>query len=332
MKLATLNDGSRDGRLLVVSRDLSRACHVAEIASTMRAAIEGWAAAEPLLQAVYERLNRGAVADAFAFSAARAAAPMPRAFQFIDASAFLNHGAIMEQAYKLTVKKDKAIPILIQRQGDDFRGPCDDYQFPSEADNADFEGEFAVLLDDVPQGVDASTALGHIKLVMILNDMSMRAHLFRELGMGFGFILAKPATVFGPVAVTPDELGAAWQGGRVHLDMRVERNGEWFGHPNGGEMDFHFGEIIAHIAYNRKLGAGTVIGSGTVSNRDYRRVGSACLAEKRAVDLIDGGAAPTPFLQYGETIRMEVLGEDGQSVFGAIDHRVVPSANAVGPA
>lgn len=332
MKLATLNDGSRDGRLLVVSRDLSRACHVAEIASTMRAAIEGWAAAEPLLQAVYERLNRGAVADAFAFSAARAAAPMPRAFQFIDASAFLNHGAIMEQAYKLTVKKDKAIPILIQRQGDDFRGPCDDYPFPSEADNADFEGEFAVLLDDVPQGVDASTALGHIKLVMILNDMSMRAHLFRELGMGFGFILAKPATVFGPVAVTPDELGAAWQGGRVHLDMRVERNGEWFGHPNGGEMDFHFGEIIAHIAYNRKLGAGTVIGSGTVSNRDYRRVGSACLAEKRAVDLIDGGAAPTPFLQYGETIRMEVLGEDGQSVFGAIDHRVVPSANAVGPA
>ncbi|USX12375.1 fumarylacetoacetate hydrolase family protein [Oxalobacteraceae bacterium OTU3CAMAD1] len=332
MKLATLNDGSRDGRLLVVSRDLGRACHAPEMVPTMRAAIEDWASAEPLLRAVYDRLNRGAVADAFDFSPAQAAAPMPRAFQFIDASAFLNHGAIMEQAYKLTVKKDKAIPILIQRQGDDFRGPCDDYPFPSEADNADFEGEFAVLLDDVPQGVDAATALGHIKLVMILNDMSMRAHLFRELGMGFGFILAKPATVFGPVAVTPDELGAAWQGGRVHLEMRVERNGEWFGNPNGGEMDFHFGEIIAHIAYNRKLGAGTVIGSGTVSNRDYRRVGSACLAEQRAVDTIDGQAAPTPFLQYGETIRMEVLGEDGRSVFGAIDHRVVPGANAGRPA
>jgi fumarylacetoacetate (FAA) hydrolase len=332
MKLASFRDGSRDGQLLVVSRDLRTACHVHEIVPTMQAAIEQWDAVEPLLQAVYRRLNQGEVAGAIAFDPAAVAAPFPRAYQFIDASAFLNHGAIMEEAYKLTVKKDKAIPVLIQRQGDDFYGPCDDYPFPDEADHADFEGEVAVVLDDVPQGTSAGDALGHVKLLMILNDMSMRTHLFRELGMGFGFILAKPATVFGPVAVTPDELGDAWREGRVHLDLRVERNGEWFGNPNGAEMDFGFGDIIAHIAYNRKLGAGTVIGSGTVSNKDYRAVGSACLAERRAVEIIDGGAAVTPFLSFGERMRFEMVGADGQSVFGAIDHRVVPSANAKGAA
>jgi fumarylacetoacetate (FAA) hydrolase len=332
MKLSTLRDGSRDGQLLVVSRDLRTAVRVAGIAATMQAAIEQWAAVEPLLQAVYRRLNQGEEAGAIAFDPAAMAAPFPRAYQFIDASAFLNHGAIMEEAYKLTVKKDKAIPVLIQRQGDDFYGPCDDYPFPDEADHADFEGEVAVVLDDVPQGTSAQDALGHVKLLMILNDMSMRTHLFRELGMGFGFILAKPATVFGPVAVTPDELGDAWREGRVHLELRVERNDEWFGNPNGAEMDFGFGDIIAHIAYNRKLGAGTLIGSGTVSNKDYRTVGSACLAERRAIEIIDSGAAVTPFLSFGERMRFEMFGADGQSVFGAIDHRVVPSANAKGAA
>lgn len=328
MKLATLRNASRDGELLVVSRDLRRACRAADIAPTMLAAIEDWDACERELQARYEQLNADKVAGAFAFDPAAVAAPFPRAFQFIDASAFLNHGEIMIQAFNLTVKSDKAIPILIQRQGDDFYGPCDDYPFPDEADNGDFEGEFAVVLNEVPQGTCAAEALGHVKLIMILNDMSMRTHLFRELGMGFGFILAKPATVFGPVAVTPDELGDAWRDGRIHLDMRVERNGEWFGNPNGGEMDFSFGDIIAHIVYNRKLGAGTVIGSGTVSNKDYRTVGSACLAERRAVETIDTGAAQTPFLKFGETLRFEVLGQDGQSVFGAIEHRVVQSAPA----
>jgi fumarylacetoacetate (FAA) hydrolase len=323
MKLATLKNGLRDGRLVVVSRDLMRAADAAPIAATMQTAIENWGTVEPALRARYEALNAGSLADAFDFDPAQAAAPFPRAYQFIDASAFLNHGDIMERAYNLTVKKTPGVPILIQRQGDDFRGPHDDYAFPTEDDNGDFEGEFAVVLDDVRMGVGAQEALKHVKLLTIFNDVSMRAHLFRELTMGFGFIQAKPATAFAPVAVTPDELGDAWRDGRVHLDMRVERNGDWFGHPNGGEMDFGFGELIRHLAYNRNLGAGTIIGSGTVSNKNYREVGSACLAERRAIETIDYGEPRTAFLRYGDRLRFDVKGPDGRSVFGAIEHRFV---------
>ncbi|MFL6633078.1 MAG: fumarylacetoacetate hydrolase family protein [Massilia sp.] len=323
MKLATLKNGLRDGRLVVVSRDLTRAVDAAPVAATMQDAIERWRAVEPVLRARYDALNAGTLADAFAFDPAQAAAPLPRAYQFIDGSAFSNHGDIMERAYNLSVKKTPGVPILIQRQGDDFRGPRDDYAFPSEDDNGDVEGEFAVILDDVPMGVGAADALDHVKLVTIFNDVSMRAHLFRELSMGFGFIQAKPATAFAPVAVTPDELGDAWRDGRVHLDMLVERNGGWFGHPNGGEMDTGFGELICHLAYNRNLGAGTIVGSGTVSNKNYREVGSACLAERRAIETIDHGAPRTAFLRYGDRLRFEVKGSDGQSVFGAIEHRFV---------
>jgi fumarylacetoacetate (FAA) hydrolase len=327
LKLATLKDGSRDGRLVVVSRDLARAVDARPVAATMQAAIERWSATQPLLKAIYEELNAGRATGSFAFDPAQAMAPLPRAYQFVDASAFLNHGDIMVEAYKLTIKTEPGVPILVQRQGDDFLGPCDDYAFPSEADNGDFEGEFAVILDDVPMGVSAAAADGHVKLVTILNDMSMRAHLFREMQMGFGFIQAKPATTFAPVAVTPDELGGAWKDGRVHLDMRVARNGEWFGNPNGREMDFSFGQLIAHLAYNRNLKAGTILGSGTVSNKAYRQVGSACLAERRAVEMIDSGESRTPFLKFGERLRFEVLTEGGESVFGAIDHRMVQIAH-----
>ncbi|WP_028311740.1 fumarylacetoacetate hydrolase family protein [Derxia gummosa] len=324
MKLATLRNGSRDGRLVVVSRDLARAVDAAAIAPTLQAAIEHWATAEAPLAALYDALNAGRAADSFAFDAAQAMSPLPRAHQFIDASAFLNHGNIMEEAYHLTVKKTEGIPVLIQRQADDFAGPRDDYPFPDEADNADFEGEFAVITDDIPMGASAAEAQARIRLVMIMNDVSMRTHLFRELQMGFGFILAKPATVFGPVAVTPDELGEAWADGRVHLDLTVRRNGELFGHPNGREMDWSFGQMLAHIAYNRNLRAGFILGSGTVSNRAHRRVGSACLAERRAVEKIDTGESVTPFLHHGERLSFEAFGADGQSVFGAIDHRFVP--------
>lgn len=325
MKLATLKNGTRDGQLVVVSRDLRLAVRATAIAPTLQSAIERWPEAEPQLQAVYRRLNAGEETGSFSFDAEQAMAPLPRAYQFVDASAFLNHGNIMEQAYNLTVKKTPGIPILVQRQGDDFLGPRDDYPFPDEADNGDFEGEFAVILDDVPMGVTADSAESHVKLVTILNDMSMRAHLFRELGMGFGFIQAKPSTAFAPVAVTPDELGDAWRDGRIHLDMKVSRNGEWFGHPNGSEMDFSFGQLISHLAYNRNLRAGSVLGSGTVSNRAYRQVGSACLAERRAVETMDHGEARTPFLRFGETLRFEVLDQAGMSMFGAIEHRMVRS-------
>lgn len=325
MKLATLKNGIRDGRLVVVSRDLSRAAYVDAIASTMLEAIENWNEVESSLQTIYNELNEGVLENSFPFNPKKALAPLPRCYQFIDASAFLNHGNIMEKAFDLDVKKTPGVPILIQRQSDDFLGPHDDYPFPSEEDNGDFEGEFAVILDDTPAGVSAEEALGHIKLITILNDMSMRTHLFRELEMGFGFILAKPATTFAPIAVTPDELGDAWKDGKIHLDLQVSRNGEWFGNPNGGEMDFTFGEIISHIAYNRNLRAGMILGSGTVSNTNWQEVGSACLAERRALDIIEHGEIKTDFLKFGESVRFEVIDESGNSVFGAIDHKVVKS-------
>lgn len=326
MKLATLRDGSRDGRLVVVSRDLQRAVSAAPVAATMRAALDDWSRCEPGLQALYGALQAGTAADAFAFDPAQAMAPLPRTHQFVDASAFLNHGNIMTEAFKVTVKREEGVPILVQRQGDDFRGPCDDYALLSEDEQGDFEGEFAVVTDDVPLQATPAQAQARIRLVMLLNDVSMRKHLFREIAMGFGVFHSKPAPVFGPVAVTPDELGDAWHDGRVHLEMRVTRNGAPFGHPNGGEMDWSFGELLAHLAYNRRLSAGTVLGSGTVSNVDARTVGSACLAERRALEVIEHGEANTPTLRFGDRLRFEVIGRDGQSVFGAIDQRFVPLA------
>jgi len=328
MKLATLRNGTRDGQLIIVSPDLTTAIDASAIAPNLRSALDNWAIIEPELQTLSSRLASGQTTGTFAFNPKNTMPPLPRSHQFVDASAFLNHGDIMEQAYNLTVKKTPGIPILVPRQGDDFRGPCDNYEFPDENDQCDFEGEFAVITDDVPMGASPEQAHSHIRLVTIINDVSMRAHLFRELQMGFGLIHAKPATIFAPVAVTPDELGPAWRDGRVHLDMRVERNGECFGHPNGGEMDWSFGQILSHLAYNRRLGAGLVLGSGSVSNRDYRSVGSACLAERRAIEVIDHGTSITEFIRYGESLRFEVLDAQGASVFGAINARfVAPGKN-----
>jgi fumarylacetoacetate (FAA) hydrolase len=325
MKLATYKNGSRDGRLLVVSRDLQRAVDAAAVAPTLQHAIEHWAQVEDGLTGLYAALNAADCAGAFAFDPAQCMSPLPRTHQFVDASAFLNHGHIMEQAYDLNVKKTPGIPVLVQRQSDDFWGPCDDYPLHAESDNGDFEGEFAVIVDDTPMASSAAVCASKIRLVMILNDVSMRAHLFRELQMGFGFINAKPATVFGPVAVTPDELGAGWGAdGRIHLNMNVSRNGEWFGQPNGREMDWSFGELLAHLGLNRNLRAGTVLGTGTVSNQAAREVGSACLAEKRALEKISTGESTTPFLKWGDRLRFEVFGADGQSIFGAVDHAFVP--------
>ncbi|MFT4067739.1 fumarylacetoacetate hydrolase family protein [Paraburkholderia sp.] len=325
MKLASLKNGGPDGTLIVVSRDLSRALDATPVAPSLRAALDDWARAQPALQALYDALNRDAAPHAFAFDPHACTAPLPRTSQFIDASAFLNHGRIMTQAYHPEKKTDGSVPVLIQRQGDDFAGPHDDYPFPDEADNCDFEGEVGVVLGDVPMGTPARNALAQVRLLVLFNDVSMRKHLFRELGMGFGFILAKPATAFAPVAVTPEELGDAWRDGRVHLDMRVHRNGEPFGHPNGREMSFGFHELIEYIAYNRNLRAGMILGSGTFSNVDYRASGSACLAEQRAIEAIERGESSTPWLRFGERLRFEMFGDDGRSVFGAIEHRFVRS-------
>ncbi|WP_118178553.1 fumarylacetoacetate hydrolase family protein [Paraburkholderia phosphatilytica] len=323
MKLASLKSSHPDGALIVVSRDLQRAVSAGAIAPNLRAALDDWTHAQPALEALYAALNHGDAKDTFAFDPHACGAPLPRTHQFIDASAFLNHGRIMTQAYHPEKKSDPKVPILIQRQGDDFTGPHDDYPFPDEADHCDFEGEIGAVLADTPLGTKAADALGNIRLFVLFNDVSMRTHLFRELGMGFGFILAKPATAFAPVAVTPDELGDAWRDGRVQLDLHVQRNGEAFGHPNGREMSSGFHELIEYIAYNRNLRNGMILGSGTFSNADYRNTGSACLAEQRAIEAIETGASTTPWLRFGERLRFEMFGHDGQSVFGAIDHRFV---------
>jgi fumarylacetoacetate (FAA) hydrolase len=321
MKLATVHNASRDGQLVVVSRDLQWAAQ-APIA-TLQLAIEGWAQAEPLLQAVYAQLNAGTHAQAFAFDPAQAMAPLPRAYQWCDGSSFLNHGTLMQKAFNLEpIDGAEQTPLMYQGAGDDFLGPQADICLPSVSQGIDFEGEFVVLTDDVPLGCSAEHALGHIKLLLQVNDVSLRALAPREMKTGFGFLQAKPSSAFAPVAVTPDELGEAWREGRVQLALNVQWNGEWFGDPHGGQMNFSFGQLIAHAAFTRRLGAGTLVGSGTVSNAE-RSAGSACIAERRAIEMIEHGAARTGFMQFGDWVRMEVFGADGQSVFGAIDQRVV---------
>jgi len=321
MKLATLNDGSRDGQLVVVSRDLQRAA-LAPVA-TLREAIETWATSEPRLQLLFQALEAGTAAGTFVFDPTLAMAPLPRAYQWCDGSAFLNHGTLMQKAFNLEpIDGAEQTPLMYQGAGDDFLGARQDIALPSVAQGIDFEGEFGVLVDDVPLGCSAEQALGHIKLVLQINDISLRALAPREMKTGFGFLQAKPSSAFAPVAVTPDELGAAWQDGRVQLPLNIHWNEQWFGHPHGGEMNFNFGQLISHAAFTRKLGAGTLVGSGTVSNRE-RSAGSACIAERRAIEMIEQGAPQTGFMQFGDRVRMEVFDAAGRSVFGAIDQRVV---------
>ena len=321
MKLATLPNASRDGQLVVVSRDLQWAAQAP--IPTLQLAIENWAENEPKLQAVYARLNAGTSADAFRFDPALAMAPLPRAYQWCDASAFLNHGTLMQKAFNLEpIDGAEHTPLMYQGAGDDFLGAHADICLPSVSQGIDFEGEFAVLLDDVPLGCPAEQAIGHIKLLLQVNDISLRALAPREMKTGFGFLQAKPSSAFAPVAVTPDELGDAWGDGRVHLALNVQWNGAWFGQPHGGQMNFSFAQLIAHAALTRRLGAGSLIGSGTVSNAE-RSAGSACIAERRAIEMIEHGAPRTGFMQFGDRVRMEVFDAGGQSLFGAIDQRVV---------
>lgn len=326
MKLATLKNGGRDGQLVLVSRDNAWALQVSAVADTLQQALENWARVEPKLQQLSAELNAGQAIGAFAFDAAQAMAPLPRAYQWLDGSAFLSHGALMQKAFNLApIDGAEHTPLMYQGAGDDFLGGHDDIPLPSEAQGIDFEGEFGVLVDEVPMGCDAEQALGHIKLIVQINDVSLRALAPREMVTGFGFLQAKPSSSFAPLAITPDELGEAWREGRVQLPLQVQWNEQWFGHPHGGAMNFHFGQLIAHAALTRRLRAGTVIGSGTVSNSD-RSVGSACIAERRAIEMIEHGAAQTAFMRFGDRVRMDVQGADGQSLFGAIEQRIVPAS------
>jgi len=325
MKLATLKDGSRDGRLLVVSRDLRRAVAATAIAPTLLAALENWDAVEPKLQSLYAELNAGKVSGAAAIDAAKVHSPLPRTWQWLDASAYHSHGDLLEKVFGMAPPAEKrVVPLMYQGAGDDFVGPTDDMPVPSEAHGIDFEGEVAIIVDRVPMGTTAAAAGRHIKLVMIANDASLRFLAVKDVKTGFGFGQSKPATSFGPAAVTIDELGpGGWRDGRVQLPLHVYWNGKEFGHPHAGEMGFSFEELIAHACQTRNLSAGTIIGSGTVSNRNYREVGSACIAERRGIELEDQGKPVTEFMKFGDRVRIEMLDATGQSIFGAIDQRYV---------
>lgn len=327
MKLATLKNPTPDGRLVLVSNDLTLAADVSHLAPTLQYAIEHWPSLESALQEVDRALNNGSLDAVLPFEPSAAAAPLPRTWQWLDGSCFLSHGALMQQAFQLDpIEEMDRIPLMYQGAGDDFLGPCDDIVLPSEEHGIDFEGEFGVIVDEVPMGTTAEQALEHVRLITLLNDISLRALGPREMKTGFGFVQAKPSTSFAAVAVTPDELGDAWRDGRVHLPLNVSWNGEWFGHPHAGAMHFGFHELIAHAALSRRLSAGTVIGSGTVSNHD-RRVGSACISERRAIEMIDFGEIRTGFMRFGDRVRITTALPDGSEPFGAIDQRVVaPSA------
>jgi len=323
MKFASYHDGSRDGQLWIVSRDLSRAVPATGIASSLLEALENWDRLAPRLSDLYERLNAGDEPFATPFDPRRCLAPLPRAPQWLDASAFLNHGRLMDKAFNNPPNPDfETIPLVYQGASDDFRGPLADVEFPDEALMIDMEGEFGVVLGDVPMGADVSIALNAVRLLVQINDWSLRAVGAREMRAGFGFLQAKPSTAFAPVAVTPDELAGAWDNGRVALPLHVAINGREVGRAHGSEMHFSFAEIIAHCARTRRLSAGTIVGSGTVSNAD-RAAGSSCISEIRVIEMLDEGAARTPFLSFGDRVRMAAHMPDGSAPFGIIEQTVV---------
>lgn len=327
MKLATLPAPGRDGALAVVSRDMSRAVLAANLASTMQDAVDRWPAVEPGLQALSDALDAGRALGAFAFDPSSALAPLPRAWQWLDGSAFPSHGRLMQAAYKLPpMEADR--PLMYQGMSHRFLAPTQDVPAPDEGLGIDFEGEFGIITDDVPMGVSAEAARAHIKLIVQINDWSLRLLGMEEMKTGFGWVQAKPACSMAPVAVTPDELGAHWVDSRVRLPLHVWWNDEKFGAADGGAMEVGFDALIAHAARTRHLCAGTIIGSGTVSNENYREVGSSCIAERRGIEMVDRGAPKTNFMRFGDRVRMEALSPDGVRPFGVIDQQVVSSADA----
>ena len=312
MRLATLNDGTRDGRLVVVSADGSR-CAPAGIA-TLQRALEQWgevAAQLPGIAQFNEPLDP-----------ARLMAPLPRAWQWLDGSAFASHGELMDKALgHAPIKTDK--PLMYQGTSDKFYGPADDVRFPSEDLGIDFEGEFGVIVDAVPMGTPAARCMDHIRLVVQINDWSLRKLAGPEMKTGFGWVQAKPPCSMAPFAVTPGELGSQWRNGRVCADLLVDWNGQRFGAANGEPMGYGFHELVAHACATRDLVAGTVIGSGTVSNPNYREIGSSCIAERRGIELVDHGEPRTEFMRFGDTVRMQGTLTDGRAPFGVIEQKVV---------
>jgi fumarylacetoacetate (FAA) hydrolase len=327
VKLATLKDGTRDGRLAVVSRDLSAAAWADGIAKTLQQALDDWPSTAPRLAALAAALDSGSAQGVFSFDPKAALAPLPRGHHWVDGSAYVNHVELVRKARGAEMPQSFwTDPLVYQGGSDDFLGPTQDAPFASEDWGIDLEAEVAVVTDDVPMSTDALAARQHIRLVMLVNDWSLRNLIPGELAKGFGFYQSKPATAFSPVAVTPDELGEAWDGAKLHLPIIVHLNGALLGRPNAGvDMTFDFGQLIAHAAKTRRLGAGAIVGSGTISNYD-RSLGSCCLAELRMLETLARGTPATPFMKFGDRVRIEMLDTGGRSIFGAIDQRVVRSA------
>jgi fumarylacetoacetate (FAA) hydrolase len=326
MRLATLRDGTRDGALVIVGRDGDRYARAGALAPTMQAALDDWARAAPALAGLAARLDAGAEGAGQPLDVARLGPPLPRAYEWIDGSAFLSHVIRVRKARgaapPATLESD---PLVYQGGSSVLLGPRDDIPLADPAWGLDFESEVAVILGDVPQATTAAGAAAHVRLVMLANDITLRQLVTPELAKGFGFFQSKPATAFSPFAVTPDELGAAWRDGRVHLPVRTFHNGALAGDPDAGEMHFSFFDLIAHIARTRAFGAGTILGSGTVSNADRAR-GVSCLVERRALEMIDGGGAMTPFMAVGDTIAIELRDAAGRDVCGRIEQKVVASS------
>ncbi len=317
MKLATIREGGRDGTLVVVSTDGTR-CLMPDARPTLQQVLEDWDDFSAELQALCSRLESS---DGDSLDRTSVTAPLPRAWQWLDGSAFDAHGELMQRAFGLDpIQHDK--PLMYQGMSHRFYGPHEDVPFVSEADGIDFEGEFGVIVDEVPMGTCAADAMQHIKLIVLINDWSLRTIAPKEMKTGFGWVQAKPACSVAPFAVTPDELGDAWVDGRVQLHLEVRWNGERFGNAHGGEMSVGFHELVAHAAATRSLCAGTIIGSGTVSNDNYREVGSSCISERRSIEMVDAGEPVTPFMSFGDSIYMEAKSADGSLLFGAIDQRV----------
>ncbi len=324
MKLASLKEGGRDGTLIVVDQDIKRAVRATGIAPTLQKAIEDWAAVQPRLAELAEQLRDDKVVGSFELDTKALAAPLPRAYQWADGSAYVVHVELVRKARGVEMPPSFwTDPLMYQGGSDSFTGCNDEIEMADEAWGIDFEGEIGVIVDDVPMGISAEAARKHIKLVTILNDVSLRNLIVTELAKGFGFFHGKPATAFAPVAVTPEELGAAWSGARLNLPLVSTLNGKEFGHPNAGtDLTFDFGQLIAHAAKTRTLEAGTVVGSGTVANRSAD-VGCSCIAERRVRETIDGGKPVTPFMKFGDRIKIEMFDAAGKSIFGAIDQKVV---------
>ena len=323
MKLASINNGTRDGQLVVVSKDLTKAVVVSEIATTMQAALDQWATKEALLKEVYDNLNAGKLSNTIDFTTAKVMAPIPRAYHWADGSAYVTHVELVRKARNAELPESFwTDPLMYMGASDAFIGATDDIEIENEAWGIDFESEVAVITDDVPPGVSADEALKHIKLITILNDVSLRNLIPAELGKQFGFYQSKPWTAFAPVVVTPDELEGVWKDGKVHLPLHSTLNGVLVGSPNAGiDMTFNFGQLVAHAAKTRSLMAGTVIGSGTVANQGSP-TGSSCLAEVRCLETIKAGKPSTPFMQFGDRIEIEMMDNEGKTIFGRINQVV----------